>query len=46
MYITAPITWPIAKMLDWWMGEHQVAQRFNKEQLKELIKMHGKEELE
>jgi hypothetical protein len=40
MYITAPITWPIAKGLDLWMGEHK-AQRFSNMELSELIKLHS-----
>jgi metal transporter CNNM len=32
MYITSPITWPIAKALDVWMGEHK-AQRFKNQEL-------------
>lgn len=44
MYITAPITWPIAKGLDLWMGEHKL-RRFNNAELKEIIKLHRKKEL-
>lgn len=44
MYITSPITWPIAKGLDLWMGEHK-AQRFANSDLPILMKMHSKEEL-
>ncbi len=28
MYATAPFSWPVAKLLDIWMGEHKV-QRFD-----------------
>lgn len=36
MYITSPITWPIAKGLDMWMGEHKV-RRFNNTELSTLL---------
>lgn len=42
MYITSPITWPIAKALDVWMGEHK-AQRFKNQELQELLKLHSEE---
>lgn len=44
MYITSPITWPIAKGLDLWMGEHK-AQRFSNMELSELIKLHSEESI-
>ena len=41
MYITSPITWPIAKGLDMWLGGHKVT-RFNNAQLKEIIHLHSR----
>lgn len=45
MYLSAPITWPIAKVLDMLVGEHKMT-RFNNAQLKEIIQLHHKESLE
>jgi metal transporter CNNM len=45
MYGTFPITWPIGKGLDMWMGEHKV-RRFNNTELATLLKIHAKEELD
>lgn len=45
MWITAPITWPIAWLLDKMMGEHEIA-RFSNDQLKNLILLHAKVTLE
>ena len=44
MKITAPISWPIAKLLDYLMGEHETP-RFNNNQLKHLIDLHTEKEL-
>jgi len=41
MWITCPISWPIAKLLDKLMGEHEI-QRFDNDQLKNLILLHSK----
>jgi len=40
MYVTSPISWPIAKCLDHFLGEHQI-QRYDNTQLKKLIKLHS-----
>ena len=44
MYATSPFSWPVAKLLDIWMGEHKV-QRFDNDQLKTLILLHSKNAL-
>jgi len=44
MWLTAPLSWPFAKFLDWMMGEHKV-QRFDNDQLKTLILLHSKDAL-
>jgi len=44
MKITSPISWPIAKLLDLMMGEHEVP-RFNNLELKHLISLHTKDAL-
>lgn len=38
-YITAPISWPIAKILDALLGEHKLT-RFTSTQLEALVQMH------
>lgn len=45
MYITLPISWPIAKLLDLLMGEHEL-QRYNNEELRNLILLHTKQALQ
>lgn len=40
MYFTAPVSWPIAKLLDFLLGEHKFG-RFNASQLGGLIEMHS-----
>jgi metal transporter CNNM len=45
MIVTAPVSWPIAKLLDYILGEHKLL-RFNTSQLKALINMHTSKELE
>jgi len=44
MRITSPISWPLAKILDYLMGEHEIT-RFNNVELKHLIKLHTKDAL-
>lgn len=44
MRVTSPISWPIAKLLDLMMGEHEVT-RFNNIELKHLISLHTKDAL-
>ena len=44
MYITSPISWPIAKLLDAIMGEHKI-HRYANEQLRNLIMLHTKQAL-
>ena len=44
MRVTSPISWPIAKLLDKIMGEHETP-RFNNDQLKHLIELHTEKEL-
>lgn len=39
MYVTAPITWPIAKWLDCWLGEHKIT-RFTNAQLRDILELH------
>jgi CBS domain containing-hemolysin-like protein len=38
-YITAPVSWPIAKLLDKMLGEHKLT-RFSSTQLEALVQMH------
>lgn len=40
MWITAPVSWPIAKILDIWLGEH-LFQRYDNDQLKKLVMLHS-----
>ena len=44
MKITSPISWPLAKILDLIMGEHEIT-RVNNVELKHLIKLHTKDAL-
>lgn len=44
MYVTAPITWPIAKCLDLILGEHECV-RYNNMELKEILELHRKKKL-
>lgn len=44
MWITSPISYPIAKLLDKLMGDHEV-QRYNNEELRYLILLHTKQAL-
>ena len=39
MYATAPISWPIAKLLDCMLGDHKLT-RFNNAQLRAIVDMH------
>ena len=39
MYTTAPISWPIAKLLDFILGEHKLT-RFNNAQLRAIVDLH------
>jgi metal transporter CNNM len=45
MKATAPVSWPIAKLLDMILGEHKIT-RFNASQLNAIIDMHSKIELD
>lgn len=45
MYLTSPISWPIAKLLDHMLGEHEL-QRYNNKELQQLIMLHTKKALE
>lgn len=45
MYITIPLSWPIGKLLDKLMGEHEL-QRYNNDELKQLILLHTKKALD
>ncbi|KAH8920535.1 DUF21-domain-containing protein [Atractiella rhizophila] len=40
MYITAPISWPIAKLLDWILG-HDEGTTYKKAELKTFVSLHG-----
>lgn len=44
MWITSPISWPIAKILDLLLGEHHL-QRFDNNQLKKLVMLHSRDAL-
>lgn len=44
MYVTSPISWPIAKLLDLLLGEHHL-QRFDNNQLKKLVLLHSMDAL-
>mmetsp|Transcript_6117 Transcript_6117/g.15783 ORF Transcript_6117/g.15783 Transcript_6117/m.15783 type:complete len:495 (-) Transcript_6117:32-1516(-) len=43
MFVTAPVSWPIAKLLDLMLGEGHAAM-FRRSQLEEFVDMHGAEE--
>ena len=45
MYMTYPISWPIAMFLDQVLGEHKLT-RYNNIQLQSIIRMHALSELE
>ena len=45
MYLTIPITWPVAYLLDKLMGEHSLS-RFSNDQLRSLILLHAKATLD
>lgn len=40
MWLTSPVSWPIAKFLDIWLGEHTL-RRFDNNQLTKLVKLHS-----
>ena len=40
MWVTFPISWPIAKILDFMLGEHHLF-RYNNDQLKKLVMLHS-----
>ncbi|VVC46104.1 Hypothetical protein CINCED_3A000052 [Cinara cedri] len=42
MVLTTPLSWPISKALDWALGE-EIGSTYNRERLKELVKMTGDE---
>ncbi|XP_050438550.1 unextended protein isoform X2 [Adelges cooleyi] len=42
MVLTTPLSWPISKALDWALGE-EIVSTYNRERLKELVKMTGDE---
>lgn len=44
MRITSPISWPLARILDTIMGEHEI-ERYNNIELGHLIKLHTKDAL-
>ena len=44
MKATCFISWPLAKLLDKIMGEHEIP-RFNNSELNHLVKLHSKEAL-
>lgn len=44
MVATSPISWPIARILDWLLGEHML-QRYDNNQLKKLVMLHSMEAL-
>ena len=45
MKVTFLVSYPIAKILDWILGEHKIT-RFNASQLSAIIDMHSKHQLE
>lgn len=45
MKVTSPVSYPIAKVLDWILGEHKIT-RFNASQLSAIIDIHSKNSLE
>jgi hypothetical protein len=45
MKATCPVSWPIAKLLDFLLGEHKIT-RFNASQLGAIIELHSKSNLE
>ena len=45
MWVTSPISWPIAKLLDCILGEHKLT-RFNNSQLKAIVDMHRLQSLD
>lgn len=40
MWLTAPVSFPIAKLLDHWLGEHTF-QRYDNDQLMKLVRLHS-----
>lgn len=40
MWVTSPVSWPIAKFLDIWLGEHRF-RRFDNNQLTKLVRLHS-----
>lgn len=40
MWLTCPVSWPIAKLLDILLGEHKF-QRYDNDQLKKLVMLHS-----
>lgn len=44
MYVTLPISYPLAWLLDKLMGEHEI-KRFDNEELKNLMLLHAKSAL-
>ena len=45
MRATFPVSYPIAKILDWILGEHKIT-RFNASQLSAIIDLHSKHQLD
>eukprot|EP01126_Amoeba_proteus_P039848 TRINITY_DN4220_c0_g2_i9.p1 TRINITY_DN4220_c0_g2~~TRINITY_DN4220_c0_g2_i9.p1 ORF type:complete len:378 (-),score=82.36 TRINITY_DN4220_c0_g2_i9:185-1318(-) len=41
MAICSPIAWPVSKLLDFLIGEHEEFKAFKRTELKELISLHG-----
>lgn len=44
MWCTGPVSWPIARILDIWLGEHTF-QRYDNDQLKKLVMLHSQQAL-
>ena len=43
MIASTPVSWPIARALDWALGEGHAATRFDRRQIKTLINLHLRE---
>lgn len=45
MYITSPVSWPIAKVLDAWLGKPK-APRFSLAEMQQIVHLHDKADMD